>query len=324
MEPGLDIEELTAVYKLLSDETRLRVLALLRDNEMAVGEIQKSLGMGQSTLSSQLALLKEQNLVASRKEGQKVFYRIPADTRNTHQLSLVHSALDKVTTARWFARDQRHLQKILLEREEASRAFFNRQAVQNMPSPGQTWQALSLGLLRLISDKRVVDLGCGSGRLSRLFAEAGNHVTAVDNSEEQIKLAMGPSTVPRDREVPVPMQNANPEFRVGSMEATGLLDESFDVVLLSQSLHHAANPRDVLREAHRLAAPKAQLLVLDLLAHEEDWLRGKFGDFWLGFSETDLRSWIEAAGFHVTHFQITEPSPEYPDLEGLLVVGEKK
>src|SRR3954468_11422821 len=120
MEPGLDIEELTAVYKLLSDETRLRVLALLRGNELAVGEIQKSLGMGQSTLSSQLGLLKEQNLVASRKEGQKVYYRIPEDPRGAARLNLVYNALDNVTSARWHARDRRHLQKILLEREEAS------------------------------------------------------------------------------------------------------------------------------------------------------------------------------------------------------------
>jgi len=305
----LDIEELTAVYKLLSDETRLRVLALLRDNELAVGEIQKSLGMGQSTLSSQLGLLKEQNLVASRKEGQKVYYRIPSDERHSHRLTLVHSALDNVTTARWHSRDQRHLQKILMEREETSREFFNQQAVQNMTSPGQTWQALSLGLLRLITGQRVVDLGCGSGRLARLFAEAGNTVTAIDNSEEQIKLAKKTAS--------------DVDFRVGTMDATGLADASFDVILLSQSLHHAANPRDVLREAHRLGAPNARLLVLDLLAHEEDWLRGKFGDFWLGFSEADLRGWIEAAGFKIVHFQITEPSPEYPDLEGLLAVGQK-
>ncbi len=43
----------------------------------------------------------------------------------------------------------------------------------------------------------------------------------------------------------------------------------------------------------------------------------------LGFSEADLRGWIEAAGFKIVHFQITEPSPEYPDLEGLLAVGQK-
>ncbi len=307
----LDIEELTAVYKLLSDETRLRVLALLRDNELAVGEIQKSLGMGQSTLSSQLALLKEQYLVASRKEGQKVYYRIPADPQGSRRLTLVHGALDNVTSARWHARDQRHLNKILLERKEASRAFFNTQAVQNMTSPGQTWNALSLGLMNLVSGKRIVDLGCGNGRLTRLFAEAGNQVTGVDNSEEQIKLAKKSAA-------------GSVDFRIGSMEATGLPDASFDIVVLSQSLHHAADPREVIREAHRLVAPKGRILVLDLLAHEEDWLRGKFGDFWLGFSEADLREWIESAGFKIVHFQITEPSPEYPDLEGLLIVGEKK
>ncbi len=311
MAQELDIEELTAVYKLLSDETRLRVLALLRDNELAVGEIQKSLGMGQSTLSSQLGLLKEQNLVASRKEGQNVYYRIPVDPQGSHRLNLLRGALDNVTSARWHERDQRHLKKILLERKEASRAFFNAQAVQNKTSPGQTSNALSLGLMHLVSGKRIVDLGCGSGRLTRMFAEAGNTVTGVDNSEEQIKLAKKSAGQAVD-------------FRVGSMEATGLPDASFDVVVLSQSLHHASNPREVIREAYRLAAPKGRILILDLLAHEEDWLRSKFGDFWLGFSETDLKGWIESAGFKLAHFQITEPSPEYPDLEGMLIVGEKR
>lgn len=314
MAQELDIEELTAVYKLLSDETRLRVLALLRDNELSVGEIHKSLGMGQSTLSSQLGLLKEQNLVASRKEGQNVYYRIPADPRGSRRLNLVHAALDNVTSARWHERDQRHLKKILLERKEASRAFFNAQAVQNRTSPGQTWNALSLGLMNLVAGKRIADLGCGSGRLTRLFADAGNSVTGVDNSEEQIKLAKK-SVVPGSGSV---------DFRIGSMEATGLPDASFDLVVLSQSLHHAANPAEVIREAYRLAAPAGRLLILDLLAHEEDWLRGKFGDFWLGFSEADLKSWIASAGFNLVHFQITEPSPEYPDLEGILLVGEKK
>jgi ArsR family transcriptional regulator len=311
MDSGLDIEELTAVYKLLGDEMRLRVLALLQGNELAVGEIQKILGIGQSTLSSQLALLKEQNLVASRKEGQKVFYRIPSE--NSRKLNLLRAALENTASAKWHARDRRHLQKTLLERSESSRDFFNRQAaVQNLPSPGQTWQALAHGLMGLLSGRRVLDLGCGSGRLARRFAAAGNLVTAVDNSEEQIRLAKADAAGP------------NPDFILASMEATGLPPDSFDVALLSQSLHHAADPAGVIREAHRLLAPGGRLVILDLLAHEEDWLRGKFGDFWLGFAEHDLRSWTEAAGFRITHFEITPPSPEYPDLEGVLVLGEKE
>ncbi len=324
MDSGLDIDELTAVYKLLGDETRLRVLALLQDNELAVGEIQKILGIGQSTLSSQLGLLKEQNLVASRREGQKVFYRIPFD-QESRKLGLLQAALENTRAAKWHARDRRHLEKTLGERSETSRDFFNRQAMQNMPSPGQTGQALALGVIRMLSGRRVVDLGCGSGRLAREFAAAGNTVTGVDNSEEQIKLARsGQAAVRASHGSPLQDENGHsPVFILAPMEATGLPDASFDIALLSQSLHHAAKPAAVIREAHRLLAPGGKLLILDLLAHEEDWLRGKFGDFWLGFSESDLKGWVRSAGLRLEHFEITPPSPEYPDLEGVLVVGEK-
>jgi ubiquinone/menaquinone biosynthesis C-methylase UbiE/DNA-binding transcriptional ArsR family regulator len=315
MDSGLDIGELTAVYKLLGDETRLRVLALLQDNELAVGEIQKVLGIGQSTLSSQLALMKEQDLVAGRKEGQKVFYRIPLDP-SSRKLALLREALASAAHAKWHARDRRHLEKTLRERAESSREFFNRQAVQNMQSPGQTWQALAHGLITLIHGHRIVDLGCGSGRLARQFAASGNAVTGVDSSEEQIRLA-------KADKIETNSAGRDPEYRLASMESTGLPAMAFDLALLSQSLHHAANPAEVIREAHRLLAPGGKLLILDLLAHEADWMRSKFGDFWLGFSEADLKNWVSAAGFSLAHFEITPPSPEYPDLEGVMVVGVK-
>jgi ubiquinone/menaquinone biosynthesis C-methylase UbiE len=314
MAAGLDIETLTAVYKLLGDETRLRILSLLRDNELAVGEIQKILGLGQSTLSSQLALLKEQELVAARKEGQKVFYRLPSSAAGeSRKLDLVRDALDNASTAKWRGRDARLLAKTLQERAESSRDFFNRQDVQNMTSPGQTWQALAEGLLALLCGRRIVDLGCGNGRLARRFAAAGNRVTGVDSSEEQIRFAR----------VAAREEKVNAEFRLAPMEHTGLEEASFDIVVISQALHHAAEPQQAVREAYRLLAPGGRLLVLDLLAHEEDWMRTRFGDFWLGFSEQDLKKWIAAAGFRLARFEITPPSPEYPELEGVLAAAEK-
>jgi ubiquinone/menaquinone biosynthesis C-methylase UbiE len=107
------------------------------------------------------------------------------------------------------------------------------------------------------------------------------------------------------------------------MEATGLPEASFDIAVISQSLHHAAEPQETIREAHRLLAAGGRLLVLDLLAHEEDWMRSRFGDFWLGFSEADLKEWVRSAGFRIANFEITPPSPEYPELEGVLLIGEK-
>jgi len=334
MSSALDIGTLTAVYKLLGDETRLRVLALLQDHELAVGEIQKVLGIGQSTLSSQLALLKEQELVAARKEGQKVFYRLPSSpSGDTRKLGLVREALVNTTSARWRARDLRLLEKTLAERAESSREFFNTgnpEAVQNRTSPGQTWQALAEGIIGLMSDKRIVDLGCGNGRLTRRFAAAGNRVTGVDSSEEQIRLAlsslesdMGVDARPQHAAAIQDERAALPAFVLAPMERTGLPDASFDLAVISQALHHASDPAAAIREAYRLLVPGGRLLVLDLLAHEEDWMRSKFGDFWLGFAETDLTTWITAAGFDLAHFEITPPSPEYPELEGVLAVGRK-
>jgi ArsR family transcriptional regulator len=312
----LHIDQLTEVFRLLSDETRLRILSTLREAELAVGELQKILGLGQSTLSTQLGLLKEQDLVASRKEGQKVLYRLPAKGQADPKLDIVENALQSAPAAKWYARDMRTLKKVLEDRSERSRAFFNSQAVQNMPSPGQTWRALCHGLIRLLRGQRIVDLGCGNGRLSVLLAQAGNAVIGVDNSEEQIRLARshpaadGPFAA-----------GGSLEFRQAPMEETGLPGGGFDSVILSQSLHHAAKPKEAIAESRRLLAPGGRILILDLLAHGEEWMRTRFGDFWLGFSQADLEGWLRENGFTGIHFEITGSGKENPEIEGLMAQG---
>lgn len=312
----LQIDVLTGIFKLLSDETRLRILCALGESELAVGELQKILGLGQSTLSTQLGLLKEQDLVASRKEGQKVLYRLPRNGKEDPKIGLIEKALESAPAAKWYARDMRNLQKILQERSDRSREFFNTQTVQNMPAPGQTWRALCSGLIGLIRNQRIVDLGCGNGRLAILLAQAGNAVTGVDSSEEQIRLARGNATAESSP--------GNPVFKHAAMEDTGLAAGGFDVVILSQSLHHAAKPKEAIAESHRLLAPGGRILILDLLAHGEEWMRTKFGDFWLGFTRADLEAWLKESGFTAAHFEITGPSENNPEIEGLLVQAEKE
>ena len=321
----LQIDVLTGVFRLLSDETRLRILCALSEAELAVGELQKILGLGQSTLSTQLGLLKEQDLVAGRKEGQKVLYRIPRNGKEDPKLAILENALQSAPAAKWYERDRRNLTKVLQERSDRSREFFNSQTVQNMPSPGQTWRALCNGLIRLIRGQRIVDLGCGNGRLAILLSQAGNQVTGVDTSEEQIRLARGNAEMagPAAHGSRPVSPAAAPVFKHAPMEDTGLPAGGFDLVILSQSLHHAAKPKEAIAESHRLLAPGGRILILDLLAHGEEWMRTKFGDFWLGFTRSDLEAWLKESGFTGIHFEITGPTKDYPDIEGLLAQAEK-
>jgi len=65
-----------ALLRLLSNEKRLMVLCQLTDGELSVGEIQSRVGLSQSALSQHLALLRDEGVVATRRESQTIYYRV--------------------------------------------------------------------------------------------------------------------------------------------------------------------------------------------------------------------------------------------------------
>ena len=65
-----------ALLKVLSNEKRLMILCRLGDRELQAGALCPLVGLSQSALSQHLALLREESLVATRREGQSIFYRI--------------------------------------------------------------------------------------------------------------------------------------------------------------------------------------------------------------------------------------------------------
>jgi ArsR family transcriptional regulator len=64
------------LLRLLANEKRLMILCQLAEGEMAVGDIQSHVSLSQSALSQHLALLRTEGIVATRREGQAVFYRL--------------------------------------------------------------------------------------------------------------------------------------------------------------------------------------------------------------------------------------------------------
>lgn len=64
------------LLRALSNERRLMILCQLGDRELSVGQIQALVGLSQSALSQHLAVLREQGVVATRREGQTIFYRL--------------------------------------------------------------------------------------------------------------------------------------------------------------------------------------------------------------------------------------------------------
>jgi ArsR family transcriptional regulator len=68
-----------------------------------------------------------------------------------------------------------------------------------------------------------------------------------------------------------------------------------DLAVLSQALHHAADPAAVVGEAARVVRAGGHVLVLELRSHQEAWVREQLGDRWLGFDDEVLQAMLERA-----------------------------
>ena len=83
------IKHLVQVFKLLSDETRLRIIACLKDGEQCVCDLTETFKTGQSRLSFHLRVLKEAGLVRDRPQGRWIYYALNQDT-----LDELHNLMD--------------------------------------------------------------------------------------------------------------------------------------------------------------------------------------------------------------------------------------
>lgn len=299
----------------LADPTRLRIMALLEREELSVHELQEITRLGQSRISTHLGLLQDAGLLESRREGKRAFYRASKRADAAAQ-ELAALALKGVRELPEYAADQLNLKRILGLRHQQEQVYFNQVAgrFDRSYGPGRSWQAFGQMLLRLLPPLVVADLGSGEGLLSELLARRCRKVIAVDNSEKMV--AFGARKARRNG-------LKNLEFRLGDLQDPPLEPASVDVVVLSQALHHAEDPPRALRSAHRILKPGGQVMILDLLRHNFKQARELYGDRWPGFAESDLQSWLEAAGFGRIEITVVAREEQPPHFQTILAAGVK-
>ncbi|HEY8996211.1 MAG TPA: metalloregulator ArsR/SmtB family transcription factor [Lacunisphaera sp.] len=301
--------------KVLSDPTRLRLLALLLKEELSVAELQEILGMGQSRISSQLALLRQAGFVTDRRDGKKAFYSLRAGL-SEKQLALLRAACDSVAELPESAEDRGSLERTLLKRRQHSEQYFNLIAgkLGKNYCPGRSWEALGHLALRLVPAITVADLGAGEGLVSQLLARRAERVWCIDNSPKMVEVG---TELARKNGL------ANLTYKLGDIEQVPLPEKSVDLAILSQALHHATHPQTAVNEAHRILKPGGQLLVLDLKEHDFEKARELYGDLWLGFKESALHGFLKSAGFQKVDVTTVAREEKEPRFETLLASGVK-
>lgn len=301
--------------KLLADPTRLRLLNLLSREELSVAELQDILDMGQSRISSHLALLRQGDLLVDRREGKKTFYSLN-NNLDAQNKALVETACKVVGERPEIIQDLESLQRTLNRRRQQTEQYFNAVAgrLGKNYCPGRSWEAIGHLLLHLTPRIRIADLGAGEGVLSQLLAQRAEIVYCIDNAPRMVEFGS---------ELAAKHGIENLVYKLGDIEAVPLPDQSVHLALLMQALHHADKPARALAEAYRILKPGGTLLVLDLKEHTFEKARELYADRWLGFAENTLYRWMKEVGFQGVTVNTVSREEQEPFFETILASGRK-
>ena len=302
------------MLRALTDPTRMRIMALLEKEELSVNELQEITHLGQSRISTHLGQLQEARLVHSRREGKRSFYKAITEEEAKGLLKLAVVGAKELPE---YETDQLNLKRILeLRLDQAANNFVQVAGrFDRSYGPGRSWQAFGQVLLRLLPPLEIADLGSGEGLISELLAHRAKKVIAIDNSERIVEYGAAKA---RKNGI------SNLEFRLGDLENPPIDSESVDLVLISQSLHHAVHPGRAVQSAHRILRKGGRIMILDLLKHPFEQKQKEYDDLWPGFSENELNHWLVVAGFQKINITIVAREETPPFFQTVLAEATKQ
>jgi ArsR family transcriptional regulator len=278
------------VLRAAGEPSRLRIVALLAQEELAVMELCQIMDQSQPRVSRHLRLLTASGLVERFPDGGWVFYRLGADPVRRAVLDQILSLLDPHDSA--LARDRDRLTAVRSERAARAEAYFERNAPRwdQLRSLYVSEQDVEVAILAAAEGRfrRLIDLGTGAGRMLTLLAPRAEAALGLDLSYEMLNIA-------RLRVAEAGLDD-HVELRHGDIFSTGLQDACADLVVVHQVLHYLGDPAAAVAEAGRLVAPGGRLLIVDFAPHALEYLREAHQHRRLGFPEEEMARWLTAAG----------------------------
>ncbi len=283
------MKRLHDVFAALADPTRVKIMLLIRDLELSMGELADLLDQSQPRVSRHVRILAEAGLVRRHKEGAWVFVGL-GETAPTAEIYALIGALlpnsDPIVTER------ARLAQVRSERQKAIDDWFHANASEwdLLRRLGGQDAEVENAMVKAACNPtagRLLDIGTGTGRLLELLSEHADEAIGIDRSPEMLRLARGKLTT---------SGNQSAEVRQADMRALPFQDQRFDTVTLHHVLHFADDPAAVIAEAGRTVAPGGKLLIADYASHAREELRARYQHLRLGFDDNVVLGWLAAAG----------------------------
>lgn len=297
LESAPDSASLASLCKAAADPLRLDIMRVLRSDSFGVQELAAIFSMPQPGMSHHLKILSKAGLLATRRQGNSIFYRlelIRAESEFAEFLSALHKAIADLPLK---ADYESRIEKIYEGRSAQSRQYFEKHVDLFEENQGmlcdfdQYWPNLRdiLDLTKLPQGSRVMEVGPGQGTLLKELGKRYRTLFALDSSPQMLAFTkaqvLGESRI---QFIKSSLESVQPEVLGGALDA----------VALNMVLHHMPSPQQAMQKIRQLLRRGGYLIIADLCSHNQEWARTSLGDVWLGFDPDDLKTWAQAAGFH--------------------------
>ncbi len=296
-----DIPDVVGISKAVGDQLRANILKVLAQDSFAVLELGEIFEVAQPAMSHHLKKLAEAGLVNKRRDGTSLFYQRTSPHATTQPktaplLRALFTAIDQQPLAAHF---HDRIRQIHQARVARSQHFFAHQA-DALSNQGTLICEPSVYLDHVIEivttypghkSNRALEVGPGGGTLLRALAAAFDAVVGVDNSAEVLSTT---------REATAGLGNVT---LLQADFAELPQNHNYDLIVAAMVIHHLPSPLGFFQQAARLLNANGLLVVAELCDHNQDWVRQRCGDVWLGFSPEQLTHWSREAGFALQHQQ---------------------
>ncbi len=286
---------LASLCKASADPLRLQVLRVLRKDSFGVSELCSIFGIRQPALSHHLKVLANAGLVATRREGNSIFYRRSELGQRPDLEPLQTRLFECVDRIELPPERQQALAALHRQREENSRNFFRDNAdkfhqQQDLIASYEQYAQTVAEVLRdapLPQRCTALEIGPGDGAFLLQLAPRFERVVALDNAA--VMLARARAKCEQEG-----MENV--EFILGDTGHPGLQGLAADCAVINMVLHHTPDPGQIFQDVAGALAPGGVVLVTELCSHDQGWARENCGDLWLGFEPHQLTDWARDAG----------------------------
>jgi ArsR family transcriptional regulator len=304
------------VLRAVGEETRFRIVALLRHGELTVSDLTDILGQSQPRISRHLKLLTDAGVVDKHREGTWAFFDLVGDGAIGELIDAVLAQTDEHDAV--LAADHDRLEVVRAHRAAAAQEYFSGVATRwdherSLHAPDDVVEAAILETLGARSYRSILDIGTGTGRMLQLLVGGRTDIArAVGLDSSHSMLAVARANLER-------AEVRGIELRQGDVYSPPL-DPGFDLIVIHQVLHFLEDPARAVREARRLLAPGGRMLIVDFAPHSLEFLRSDHAHRRLGFRADMVTAWLKQCGLTPSAPRlIAPPDSKVGDSERLVV-----